>query len=268
LKRRRDCSEELELESTVEKRRIKKVDLIVCAGLVAILAISIWFYIDLQRRKSINRDLQDQIYDLKYQLNLLNTTYLNYVSTHNHSNSEYDTYVADHQYTNSEYENYVAEHQYTNSEYDTYAANHQYTNSEYWNYASSHSYTNLEYEEAKFYFYYVEPKEQKYGVYGLGAELSGLGWIEPYQESVFDCSEMSACLEWYLENKGWNVIIVVGDAPSGGGYHAWLLVEASQGAYMPVEATTIEVVWWSDPYFDDYFTYDDSFETIQEALDY
>lgn len=37
---------------------------------------------------------------------------------------------------------------------------------------------------------------------------------------------------------------------------------------MPVESTTIEVVWWDDSYFDNYFEYDYSFETIQEALEY
>jgi len=37
---------------------------------------------------------------------------------------------------------------------------------------------------------------------------------------------------------------------------------------MPVESTNIEVVWWSDPNFDNYIVYDNSFENIQEALDY
>jgi len=37
---------------------------------------------------------------------------------------------------------------------------------------------------------------------------------------------------------------------------------------MPVEATTIGIVWWSNPDFNDYFKYGRCFETIQEALAY
>ncbi len=37
---------------------------------------------------------------------------------------------------------------------------------------------------------------------------------------------------------------------------------------MPVENTNIQVVWWPNPNFDNYFVYDRSFETIQEALEY
>lgn len=50
--------------------------------------------------------------------------------------------------------------------------------------------------------------------------------------------------------------------------HAWLLVETTEGAYMPVESTIIEIVWWSDPNFDKYFVYDYAFENVFEALDY
>jgi hypothetical protein len=119
----------------------------------------------------------------------------------------------------------------------------------------------------QFDFYYIKP-EQKYGVYNLSDWLSRWKWIRPYQEGVFDCSEMSAYLEWKLENEGWHTKIIVGDSPFSSGKHAWLLVETSKGAYMPVESTNMDVVWWSSPYFDDYFKYDHEFETIQEALAY
>ena len=177
--------------------------------------------------------LQIQKDTLQNQLNLLNATYQNYVSTHSHSNSEYDS---------------------LQSEYDSYVANHQYTNSEY--------------DEAFFSFYYVVPEEQKFGVYDLEDELYGIEWLYPYEENVFDCSEMSAVIEWYLENEGWNAIIAAGETPWDGGAHAWVLVETSEGHYMPVESTTIEIVWWEDPYFDNYFIYDYDFETIQEAIDF
>ena len=181
-----------------------------------------------------NNNLQIQKDTLQNQLNLLNVTYQNYMSTHSHNDSEYDS-------LQSEYDNYVATHHYTDKEYNE--------------------------ARSSFSFYYVKP-EQKFGVYDLEDELYGLEWIEPYQESVFDCSEMSAYLEWYLENEGWHTYIVCGETPWDGGYHAWLLVETSTDHYMPVESTTIEIVWWDNPYFDNYFIYDYRFETIQEAVDY
>ncbi|MDH5782446.1 MAG: hypothetical protein OEZ35_02085, partial [Candidatus Bathyarchaeota archaeon] len=105
-------------------------------------------------------------------------------------------------------------------------------------------------------------------VYNLDDELDSLQWTEPYQAGVFDCSEMSACLEWFLENRGWHVKIYRGDSPFSSGTHAWLIVETSQGKYMPVESTNLQVVWWSNPNFDDYWEYENKFETIQDATDY
>lgn len=249
--------EELDLETEVEKKGIgnTKIGLVVSGVLIVILAISsLWLYtrIDVLQNqvnalKTDKDNLQAQINNLQMdktnlqiqkdtlqnQLSLLNATYQNYVSTHSHSNSEYDT---------------------LQSEYDSYVADHQYT--------------NLEYDEAFFSFYYVKPDEQKFGVYDLEDELYGLEWLHSYQAGVFDCSEMSAYLEWHLENEGWNAVLVIGDTPFDSGYHAWLLVETSEGQYMPVESTTIEIVWWDNPYFDNYFTYDYEFETIHEAIAY
>jgi hypothetical protein len=128
--------------------------------------------------------------------------------------------------------------------------------------------TNLERENALFFFYYVQPEEQKFGVHNLDNELDGLEWAQPYEEGVFDCTEMTAYLERYLENHGWHAKIVVGDSPFGSGRHAWLLVETSEGKYMPVESTKIEIVWWSNPNFDNYWIYDHKFETVSQALSY
>ena len=124
-------------------------------------------------------------------------------------------------------------------------------------------------EENRFEFYYASLAKQRFGVYDLDEYLDRWEWIEgTYVKGVFDCSEMSAYIEWRLENEGYNTYIVCGESPWGGGYHAWLLVETSEGAYMPVEATEYDVVWWSDLYFDNYFEYDYLFETIRDALDY
>lgn len=121
-------------------------------------------------------------------------------------------------------------------------------------------------EKGQFRFYYVKPKEQKFGVYDLAETLGSGEWIKPYQEGVFDCSEMSAYLEWYLENRGWHTFIITGESPFSEEPHAWILVETSEGKYMPVETTTPKVVFSSSPYFDNYFEYEHKFETIQDAL--
>ncbi len=123
-------------------------------------------------------------------------------------------------------------------------------------------------EENKFNFYYASRAEQRYGVYDLQEYLDRWQWIEgSYTEHVFDCSEMSAYLEWRLENEGYHTYIVCGEAPWGDGYHAWLLVETSEEGYMPVETTSYDMITWYEPYFNNYFEYDEIFETIEEALE-
>jgi len=221
------------MEAQIDKKRVDKVKvgLVICAVLVAISAfLNICFYQDLVRAKNVANVLQVQKDTLQQQLSELNSDHEAYVSTHGHSDSEYD-----------------------------------WLQFSYNNYMSNHKHTDSEYEDAFFLFYYVKPK-QKFGVYDLEDDISGLEWNKPYQEGVFDCSEMSASLERCLENKGWHTVIVTGDSPFSSGYHAWLLVETSEGKYMPVESTTIAIVWWSNPSFDNYFVYDHEFETIQEAL--
>ena len=131
--------------------------------------------------------------------------------------------------------------------------------------------SNLEYEveRVKFQFYYASLTKQRYGVSDLEEYLNRWQWSEgTYVSDEFDCSEMSAYLEWKLENEGYNTLIVTGDSPFGLGKHAWLLVQTSVEGYMPVEPTTYSIVYWWDTYFDNYFVYDYEFENIQEALDY
>ena len=131
--------------------------------------------------------------------------------------------------------------------------------------------SNLEYEveRVKFQFYYASLTKQRYGVSDLEEYLNRWQWSEgTYVSDEFDCSEMSAYLEWKLENEGYTTLIVTGDSPFGLGKHAWLLVQTSVEGYMPVEPTTYSIVYWWDTYFDNYFVYDYEFENIQEALDY
>jgi len=122
--------------------------------------------------------------------------------------------------------------------------------------------------QAQFTFYYVLAG-QRYGVVDLHDYLRRSYWEEgSYVEDKFDCSQMSAYLEWKLENEGYHTIIVAGNSPDGSGKHAWLLVETSKGRYVPVEATAYSIVDGKSPDFYRYFEYEYQFETIQEALSY
>ncbi len=117
--------------------------------------------------------------------------------------------------------------------------------------------------------YYNLIEEKQYGAANLEKLLSQRQWKTAYKEDVFDCSNMSAALEWTLENGGFHTIIVVGNLPWGDtGKHAWLLVEVDSGQYIPVESTKLSIVHGTDPYFRNYFNYDRTFETIEEALAY
>ena len=100
----------------------------------------------------------------------------------------------------------------------------------------------------------------------LADTVSDLRWKIPYSKS-FNCGEMAACLERYLEREGWHTLIVVGKPPfdrRSRTKHAWLLVETSDG-YIPVEPTVPKVILPSNPYYDNYFRYSHIFETPYEA---
>lgn len=224
----------------LEKKELGKlkIGLVICVVLIGILAFyTFLFFVQAESFGTANSIIADQKRDLLNQLDNLQ--------------SDLDDLQIQRDSLESIYQNYVDDRQCSDSEF--------------WDYVAGHLYTNEEYNETRFEFYYVKP-EQKFGVYDLEDDIDGLVWNTDYEEGVFDCSEMSASLERYLENEGWNTVIIAGDSPFGSGYHAWLLVETSEGKYMPVESTTIDVVWWEDANFDNYFEYDHEFETIQEAL--
>jgi len=79
--------------------------------------------------------LNAQITNLQDQIDSLNQTYLDYISTHSHSDSEYNT-------LQSAYNDYIASHSHTNSEYDS-------LQSDYNNYVATHHHTDSEYDALK-----------------------------------------------------------------------------------------------------------------------
>ena len=122
----------------------------------------------------------------------------------------------------------------------------------------------------QFRFYYASKCERRQGVADLESYLARWKWTEgAYLYDKFDCSEMAAYLEWRLENEGYHTIIVVGDCPWNPAVkHVWLLVETGEGEFTPVEPTSYTLVKKSNPYFNRYFNYEKSFETIFEALNH
>ena len=54
--------------------------------------------------------------------------------------------------------------------------------------------------------------------------ISEIKYPHAYEEHVFDCSESAAFLEWYLENHGYDAVIVVGTNENQN-VHAWVRVK-------------------------------------------
>lgn len=105
-----------------------------------------------------------------------------------------------------------------------------------------------------------------------------------YQPGVFDCSELSAYLEWALENNGFDAYIAVGPCPwnPSEGYHAWVLVYVSDYT-VAIEPTSLVssriyqdtypartpgVVYQGDSWWYNYYHgYDKLYKNIYQAID-
>jgi len=64
--------------------------------------------------------------------------------------------------------------------------------------------------------------------------LSNLKLPHKYERGVFDCSEISAYVEWALEDAGFDAYIVLGEVDFGGdnrGTHAWDMVKVAGATY-------------------------------------
>ena len=233
-----------------------EVGLIICVSLVGVLSVSS-FFLFLR-----NSTLQDRINTLDTEANILQSQVYDLTGEKNVLQNEVDS-------LNTENDDLQTQVDLLETENEDLQSEKTQLEGEVSSLESQLEYLQWIAEENSFDFYYASLAEQRFGVDDLAEYLDRWQWIDgTYVEGVFDCSEMSAYIEWKLENEGYNTIIVAGTSPWGGGYHAWLLVETSEGHYMPVEATEYDIVYWSDPYFDNYFIYDHQFETIQDALEY
>ena len=82
-----------------------------------------------------------------------------------------------------------------------------------------------------FKFDYYRSNERSYGL-GELTKLLDFYWLIPYNKSEFNCSERAAFVEYYLEQKGFNVDLVTGEN------HAWCVVEFLPFTWIDIECST------------------------------
>lgn len=75
--------------------------------------------------------------------------------------------------------------------------------------------------------YYVPFDWDDHTIMGLERAIHNTAFTVPYSLGEFDCSEMAAFMEWYLQNKGFHVQTYIGhqDEAVRGYAHAWLAVD-------------------------------------------
>ena len=78
------------------------------------------------------------------------------------------------------------------------------------------------------------PKVSKHDGENLTKLLMGIK-LPPYKRDVFDCTEASSFLEWYLEGAGFHTYI----ACSLSIHHAWVMVELDNHEKVAIEATML-----------------------------
>ena len=82
-----------------------------------------------------------------------------------------------------------------------------------------------------------------------------LEWRIPYQYGFFDCTEMTAAIEWLAESTGHDARITCS------AMHCWVQIQLEDGNYYYYEA--VQLVWVDDA---GYYTHPYVFEDIAEAL--
>ena len=88
-------------------------------------------------------------------------------------------------------------------------------------------------------------------------------WVDSYEANGWDCSQMSAFMEWQLENEGFDAVIACDET------HAWVLTDINgDGQYIALECTGRYVVWIDSLYPDtDYYNPSEGYcEDIYELV--
>jgi len=102
----------------------------------------------------------------------------------------------------------------------------------------------------------------------LKAFLSKLKIPHKYERGVFDCSEISAYVEWVLEDAGFDAYIVLGEVDFGGdnkGIHAWNMVKVAGATYYIDMSSGKPHIFKSDKH---HLKIIKVFKNIYEAIEY
>ncbi len=79
--------------------------------------------------------------------------------------------------------------------------------------------------------YYIPEERQNKSISELRAVLTEIEYPHSYKENVFDCSEMTAYCEWFLENRGYKTVICTNETWR----HAYVRVENLDEGFVYVE---------------------------------
>jgi hypothetical protein len=104
--------------------------------------------------------------------------------------------------------------------------------------------------------YYFEVAEKE-NISELREVLKGIKHPHSYEECVFDCSEMSAYTEWFLENNGFNTSILA----NGSWGHAWISCSV-EGSNVNIECIPPVHIASSERYNHPEYIYVDIFEAL------
>ena len=106
--------------------------------------------------------------------------------------------------------------------------------------------------------YYLDVEKGNKNISELIETLKEIKYPHGYKETVFDCSEMSAYTEWYLENKGFNTVICANETWG----HAYVRADIN-GQIVNIEC--IPPIRITD--YEKYNHPEDTYANISEALD-
>lgn len=110
-------------------------------------------------------------------------------------------------------------------------------------------------------WYYVSPCQQPAGI-GLHDWLGSLPWYGELEVGGWDCSQLSAYVEWMAENCGYNAVFTCRKGTNESRGHCWLTIEGK-----PYE--TIGLYWVNlDAADKGRYTADIWFQDIHEAFEY
>lgn len=100
----------------------------------------------------------------------------------------------------------------------------------------------------------------------LNSYLTEYEWVDPYQEDSWDCSQMSANIEWLVENCGYKANIVITSSQADV-QHSWVEIKIGS-KWRPYEATGGSFYFWPEILQEIYAGNTITFEDIYGVYDF